>query len=67
MVTWFWLNIPLALLFACCWAGIPPWLTLTRRNAGLDAKHAAIAARAVPAPAFAQPARALAHQTGSPA
>jgi hypothetical protein len=27
METWFWLNIPLALLFFCCWAGIPLRLT----------------------------------------
>ena len=36
MGTWLWLNIPLALLFACCWAGIPLWFTLTRWNAELD-------------------------------
>jgi len=39
MGTWFWLNIPLALLFVCCWAGIPLWFALTRWNAELDAKH----------------------------
>ena len=38
MGTWFWLNIPLALLFVCCWAGIPLWLTLTRWNAGARRK-----------------------------
>jgi len=65
MGTWFWLNIPLALLFVCCWAGIPLWHTLTRWNAELDAKHAEVAAGAVPAPALAQPAGA--HETGSPA
>jgi hypothetical protein len=41
---WSWLNIPLALLFVCCWAGIPLWLTLTRWNTEITAKHAAIAA-----------------------
>ena len=46
MATWFWLNIPLALLFVCCWAGIPLWLTSTRWNAELKAKNAALAARA---------------------
>ena len=30
MGTWFWANIPLALLLFCCWAGIPLWLTFTR-------------------------------------
>jgi hypothetical protein len=61
MGTWFWLNIPLALLFVCCWAGIPLWLTLTRWNTELNA------AKAGPAPVFAQPAPAVAHETSSPA
>ena len=63
MGTWFWLNIPLAVVFVCCWAGIPLWLTLTRWNAEISAKHAAIAAKTSPAP----PAPAVAHETGSPA
>ena len=63
MGTWFWLNIPLALLFVCCWAGIPLWHTLTRWNAELDAQHAEVAARAVPAPVLAP---AGAQETGSP-
>ena len=67
MGTWFWLNIPLALLFVCCWAGIPLWLTLTRWNAEISAKHAAVAAKASPAPVFAQPAPAVTHEAGSPA
>jgi len=67
MGTWFWLNIPLALLFVCCWAGIPLWLTLTRWNAEISAKHAAIATKASPAPVFAQPAPAVTLETGSPA
>jgi len=67
MATWFWLNIPLMLLFVCCWAGIPLWLTLTRWNAELNAKHAEIAAKACPAPVPAQPAPAVAHQTSIPA
>jgi hypothetical protein len=67
MGTWFWLNIPLAVLFVCCWAGIPLWLTLTRWNAEISAKHAAIAAKASPAPAFAPPTPAVTHETGSPA
>jgi hypothetical protein len=67
MGTWFWLNIPLALLFFCCWAGIPLWFTLTRWNAELNAKHAEIAAKAGPAPVLAQPAPAVTHQTSSPA
>jgi hypothetical protein len=64
---WFWLNIPLALLFICCWAGIPLWLTLTRWNAEISAQHAAIAAKARPAPVLAQPARAVAREAVSPA
>jgi len=67
MGTWFWLNIPLALLFVCCWAGIPLWHTCKRWNAELSAKHAQIAAETGPAPVVAQPDRAVAHQTGSPA
>jgi hypothetical protein len=67
MGAWFWLNIPLALLFVCCWAGIPLWLTLTRWNAEISVKHAAIAAKASPAPVFAQSAPAVTHETGSPA
>jgi hypothetical protein len=69
-MAWFWLNIPLALLFFGCWAGIPLWLTLTRWHAETSAKHAeiaAIAARAVAAPALAQPAPAVAQETGTPA
>ncbi len=69
MGTWFWLNIPLALLFVCCWAGIPLWLTLTRWNAELDAKHAEVAAAAaagaVPVAAAAQSAPTGAQETGS--
>jgi hypothetical protein len=45
MGSWFWLNIPLALLFFCCWTGIPLWLTLTRWNVEINAKHAEISAR----------------------
>lgn len=67
MEAWFWLNIPLALLFVGCWAGIPLRLTLTRRNAEIDAKYAVIAAKASPAPVFARPAPAVTHMTGSPA
>ena len=65
VVGWFWLNMPLALLFFGCWAGIPLWLTLTRWHAEVTAKHAEIAAaqaeiaaRAVPA----QPAAAVAQE-----
>ena len=69
MGTWFWLNIPLALLFVCCWAGIPLWLTLTRWKAETDAKHAVIAAKAAPGPVLPEPvpAPAATHQTASPA
>jgi hypothetical protein len=67
MGTWFWLNIPLALLFVCCWAGIPLWHTCKRWDAELRAKHAEIAAETGPAPVFAQPDPAVAHQTASPA
>ena len=67
MGTWYWLNIPLALLFVCCWAGIPLWLTLTRWNAEISVKQAAIAAKASSAPVGAQPAPAVTHEADSPA
>ena len=53
---WFWLNVPLMVVFFGCWTGIPLWLTLTRWNAEITAKHAeiaaaqgAVAARGIPA------------------
>jgi hypothetical protein len=46
MGSWFWLNVPLALLFFCAWTGIPLWLVLTRWRREIDAKHAEIAAQA---------------------
>ena len=67
MGTWFWLSIPLALLCFCCWTGIPLWLTLTRWNTELNAKHPEIAAKAGPAPVLARPAPAIAPETSSPA
>jgi hypothetical protein len=67
MGTWFWLNIPLALLFVCCWAGIPLWHACKRWNAELNAKHAEVAARAVPALVLAQPDPVVAQQAGSSA
>jgi hypothetical protein len=66
MGMWFWLSIPLALLFFACWAGIPLWLTLTRWNTELNAKHAEIAASTGPLPVFAQPAPAAVDETSSP-
>ena len=68
-MSWFWLNIPLMVLFLCCWAGIPLWHTLTRWDAELKARHAQIAATAVAAPVVAQPvtAPALARGAGRPA
>jgi hypothetical protein len=65
-MAWFWLNIPLMLLFFCCWAGIPAWHALTRWDAELKAKHAELAARATAEPVFAQSVPA-ARQARSPA
>jgi hypothetical protein len=65
-VLWFWLNIPLALLFFGCWAGIPLWHTCRRWNAELDAKHAEIRAKAVPVPVLAQSNPAVAEELGRP-
>ena len=69
MGTWFWLNIPLALLFVCCWAGIPLWLTLKRWNVELEAKNAELAAGTAAGAVVAQPAPAAgaAQETSSPA
>ncbi len=67
MGTWFWLNIPLALLFICCWAGIPLRLTLTRWNAGLRARRAEVAATAARVSVFAPPVPEAGSETGRPA
>ena len=73
---WFWLNVPLMVLFFGCWTGIPLWLTLTRWNAEVTVKHAEVAAaqgevaaRAIPAQsaeAVAQEAPAFAGVTDQP-
>jgi hypothetical protein len=57
MMSWFWLNIPLMVVFFGCWSGIPLWHTLTRWDAELKAKHGEIAAAVAAEPA--------AHGTGS--
>ncbi len=64
-MTWFWLNVPFMLLFLGCWAGIPAWYVLKRWDAELKAKHAELAAKAVPV--YAQPAQARVamQETGS--
>lgn len=69
-MTWFWLNVPFMLLFLGCWAGIPAWHTLKRWDAELKAKHAELAAKAVPVyaqPGYTQPAQATVamQETGS--
>jgi len=46
MGSWFWWNIPLALLFFGAWTIIPLWLVLTRWHRETEAKHAEIAAYA---------------------
>jgi hypothetical protein len=63
-VGWFWLYVPFALLFFGCWTGIPLWLTLTRWDAEITAKHAEIAAaqRDAARAVRAQPAAAVAQQ-----
>ena len=69
MGTWFWLCVPLMLLFLGCWAGIPAWHTLKRWDVELKAKHAELAARTAPQGVVAQPvpATVAAPETGSPA
>jgi hypothetical protein len=69
MGTWFWLNIPLMLLFFGCWAGIPLWLTLTRWKDEIETSHAKIAARAAAQLAITQsaPYAAVAREVAGPA
>ena len=59
MGTWFWLCVPLMLLFLGCWAGIPAWHTLKRWDVELKAKHAELAARTAPQAVVAQPVPAM--------
>ena len=54
MGTFIWANILLMLLFFGCWAGIPLWHTLRGWNDEVNAKHAELAAKAVPVPVIAQ-------------
>jgi hypothetical protein len=58
MGTFIWANILLMLLFFGCWAGIPLWHTLRGWNDEVNAKHAELAAKAVPVQVIAQPASA---------
>jgi hypothetical protein len=58
MGTLIWANILLMLLFFGCWAGIPLWHTLRHWNDEVNAKHAELAAKAIPALATAQSAPA---------
>ncbi len=69
MGTWFWLCVPLMLVFLGCWAGIPAWHTLRRWDVKLKAKHAELAARTGLQAVVAQPvpATVAAAETGSPA
>ena len=54
MMSWFWLDIPPAVL-VCCWAGIRLWRMLARRDAEFKAEHAGVAAQAVAVPVVLQP------------
>jgi hypothetical protein len=62
-MSWFWLNIPPAVL-VCCWAGIRLWRVLVRRDAEFKAEHAGVAAQAVAGPVVLQPAPAAAYGAG---
>jgi hypothetical protein len=55
---WFWLNVPLMLVFFGLWAGVPLWHTLHRWDAELKAKQAELGIGVVPAPVSAPPAPA---------
>jgi len=54
MGTLIWANVLPMLLFFGCWAGIPLWHTLRRWNDETNAKHAELAAKAIPVPVPAQ-------------
>lgn len=43
-MSWFWMNVPLMLVFFGLWVGIPLWLVLTRWDKEVKARHAEIAA-----------------------
>ena len=43
-MSWFWMNVPLMLVFFGLWVGIPLWLVLTRWDKEIKAKHAEVAA-----------------------
>jgi hypothetical protein len=53
---WFWLNVPLMLVFFGLWAGVPLWHTLHSWDAELKAKQAALGIGVIPAPVSAPPA-----------
>jgi hypothetical protein len=57
---WFWLNVPLMVVFLGLWAGVPLWHTLRRWNAELNAKHAELGVGVIPAQVVAPPAPAAA-------
>ena len=48
-MSWFWMNIPAALVFVGLWSGIPMWLVLKRPDRGPESL-------AVQAPARIRPA-----------
>jgi hypothetical protein len=63
---WFWLNVPLMLVFFGLWAGVPLWHTLHRWDAELKAKHAELGIGVTPAlvPAPPAPAAPAADEAG---
>jgi hypothetical protein len=61
MGIWIWPNISVMVLFFGCWAGIPLWHTLRGWKNEIEAKHAALAAKAIPVPA---PATAAVRDAG---
>jgi hypothetical protein len=44
VVNWFWMNVPLMLVFFGLWVGVPLWLVLTRWDKETKARHAEVAA-----------------------
>ena len=54
-MTWFWMNVPAALVFVGLWSGIPMWLVLKRPDRGPESLAVQASARIRPA-APAEPA-----------
>lgn len=60
-MNWFWINIPLALVFLGLWIGVPMWMVIKHPD-----QRSAPAAAATGLPAPAGPKAAVVAQRGEP-